>query len=638
MGTEETFAPDLPARVPVPAKRKTFLLSGLLFVWTLGTFLPAVHNDFINCDDDVYVTANQHVRGGLTLQNVQWAFRTTTAANWHPLTWLSHMLDCELFGLRPWGHHLSSVLLHAVNVTLLFLVLKRMTGATLRSFAVAAIFGLHPLRVESVAWVAERKDVLSVFFWILTVWAYAEYARRPGEKSTDPTPIVEGEGQENAGGAKCSGSTWGWYFLALLFFALGLMSKPMLVTLPMVLLLLDHWPLARWQNGNIRKLVVEKIPFLLLAVASCAVTFVAQKQGEAMSLMAGVTVPARLANALVSYCRYLEKLVWPANLSVIYPVVNSWPASEVVGSCLLLLCVSVIAIVLWRSAPYLATGWFWFLGTLVPVIGLVAVGEQSIANRYTYIPSIGLLIALVWGAHDLLRRRWFPSWASALLATAAVVLCVVVTRWNLGLWRNSETLFAYATQVTQNNSAALSNLGNALLDQGRPDEALSRFQEAARLKPRSAAVHNNLGVALGELGRLNEAIGQFQEALQLVPDHAHARFNLGKALERKGQLDEAMGEYQMALKLEPDYPEALNSLGIVLAEKGRLEEAILEFQQAIQLNPEDDSAHNNLGIALTRQGNPGAAENQFKEALRLNPANRSAQQNLDDILKMKGRP
>ena len=623
MGTEETFAAEVEPSAGVPVKDKTVLICALLFVLVLWTFLPSLRNDFVNCDDDVYVTANHQVRSGLTWEGVQWAFRTTAAANWHPLTWLSHMLDCQLFGLKSCGHHLSSVLLHAANTLLLFLVLRRMTGATWRSFFVAAVFGLHPLRVESVAWVAERKDVLSVFFALLTLMAYVRYADKVQSPSSRANPSLHF-------------GPWALdYILALGCFTLGLMSKPMLVTLPFVLLLLDSWPLDRWTNKTAWSLVAEKGPFLVLAAASCVVTFVAQKRADAMVVMAGTPLAARLENALVAYCRYLGKFFWPENLSVIYPVVDSWPFQAVAGSILLLSGLSACAIALRRRCPWWVTGWFWFLGALVPVIGLVAVGEQSIANRYTYLPSIGILILLAWTAHDL-TRRWRHQVVTASLAVAGVILvCIALTRHNAGYWRDSETLFRHAVQTTRNNYGAHSNLGHALLGQGRLDDALDQFQEAVRLRPGAAATHNNLGIALDMKGRSDQAINQFQTALRLMPNYAHARFNLGKALEEQGRLDEAAAEYQAALSLEPDNLAALNSLGIVLASQGRLDEAVSQFQKAIQRHPDDSSAHNNLGIVLNRKGFLDAATAQFREAIRLDPGNYSAQQNLEAILKTK---
>ena len=549
----------------------------LLFGLVAWTFLPAVHNEFINYDDDVYVTGNAHIQGGLSLSTVEWAFKSMHASNWHPLTWLSHAADCEFYGLNPQGHHLTSVLLHAINAVLLFLALRRLTGAGWRSLFVAVVFGLHPLRVESVAWVAERKDVLSTMFGLLALLMYANYAERARTKNP-----------------KCKVS----YGLTLLFFAFSLMSKPMLVTLPFVLLLLDYWPLNRFRHESSWKLVREKAPFFLLMAASCAVTFVAQKRGGAMALMAGTPFGASLENALVSYGRYLGKLFWPENLAVYYPVVDHWPMQIVLLSSALLLGVSVASIAARRSHPYVVTGWFWFLGTLVPVIGLVAVGEQSMADRYTYVPLVGVLILVAWGAEEMTRRWRYQTFSLSAASVVVIVACIVLTRQNLGYWRTSETLFRHVIAVTGDNYSAHCNLGNALMGQGRTEEALSEFQTAAKLKPDSSENHCNVGVALANLNRLDEAIGEFQYAARLNPDNGLAHHDLGMALERKDQLDQATREYEEAIRLMPDYAPAHNSLGVALAKKGRLDKALTQFQAAVRLDPTFQPAQDNLKMAL----------------------------------------
>src|ERR1041384_6646102 len=377
----------------------------LLFLLVFGAFLPSLRNDFINYDDPPYVTDNAQVQNGLSGENVRWAFSSSEQANWHPLTWLSHMLDCQVFGLQPWGHHLTSVLLHTVNSLLCFLVLQRITGAPWRSWCVAALFGLHPLRVESVAWLAERKDVLSGLFFMLVLIAYAKFVQSTGHTgsaiSQAPNPTVK----------RCASSFiiyhpfWYFYLLALVFFVLGLMSKPMLVTLPCIMLLLDFWPLHRVKKEGITTVVVEKVPFFLVAAASSVVTLLVQQRGGAVIAIARLPLHLRLENALVSYCRYLAKLFWPAKLSVFYPLPPHWATPTVLLAAVLIAGVSVFVLTMWRRHPYLPVGWFWFVGTLIPVIGLVQVGAQSMADRYSYLPSIGVFIALVWGGCNLVQRR-----------------------------------------------------------------------------------------------------------------------------------------------------------------------------------------------------------------------------------------
>jgi protein O-mannosyl-transferase len=606
--------------------RRVILICLLLFGLVAVAFLPAIRNGFVNFDDPDYVTANGVVQSGLTWAGIRWAFQSTTASNWHPVTWLSHMLDSQLYAWRPWGHHLTSVLLHAANTLLLFLVLRRMTGAVWRSAFAAALFGLHPLRVESVAWVAERKDVLSTLFWLLTMGAYGRYA----EFKIRSAKLKMGERI--------------WFGAALVFFALGLMSKPMVVTLPFVLLLLDYWPLGRVSgpSGGISRrripldLLLEKWPFFLLSAASGVVTFLVQKRGGAMVLMAGQPFEARLENAVVSYCRYLGKFFWPQKLSVIYPVVDHWPQSTVVLSLCLLLGISILAVLVRRRFAYVLTGWFWYVGTLVPVIGVVAVGEQAMADRYTYVPMIGVVVLVAWGVDDLTRRWRQRSMAMSAAAAGVIVMCLVLTRQNAGYWRSSETLFEQALAVTENNYGANSMLGTFLIAQGRLDEALGQFAEAARLMPDSAEARLNLGAALATVKRYDEAILQLQESLKRRPNEPGTHLNLGKAFEESGRLDEAIREYREAVRLNPGSVSGRNTLGVALAKQGLLDEAIGQFQEAIRLDPGDDSSHNNLGIALSQKGRLDEAILEFREAIRLNPDNASAQQNLKLMLEPKG--
>jgi tetratricopeptide (TPR) repeat protein len=635
-------------RFPPNWLRHPAVLSILLAVITFIVYLPVGRYGFVDYDDSDYVKANDHVLGGLNWVTVKWAFTTAHASNWHPLTWLSHALDCQLFGQYIGGHHLVSVGFHIANSILLLFLLRSMTGAVWRSALVAALFALHPLRVESVAWISERKDVLSGFFFLLAVWAYVRYARERGRET----------GQRVAF----------YYVLALGLFALGLMSKPMLVTLPMVLLLLDYWPLNRFQSGPL-VLLVEKLPFFALCLASSIITFFAQKKGGAVST--SITMQARWANAVVSYIRYLAKTFWPENLSVLYPHPGSWPAWKVMGAVALLLAIFAGVVLLARKRPYLAVGWLWFFGTLVPVIGLVQVGVQSMADRYTYLPTIGLFVALVWGLYDLSRRPWWPR-AMAAGAVFSVAVCTLLTSLQVRYWRDSEALFRHAVEVTERNylaynnlgyylsnhdrplegmtnylrsieinpnyEDALNNLGYALAGQKRHAEAIGYYQAALRIRPEHPEVHNNLGNALSELGQIDEAMQHYGIVLRQQPDHASAHNNLGIALAMKGRLDEAMVHFRAALRSKPDYASAHSNLGNALAVQHKLDEAIEEYQQALRLSPDEAQAHNNLANALGELGRLPEAISHYLEALRLNPVNPEAHCNLGLVLLRQGKP
>ncbi len=458
-GGAAVIAPACP-RVP------SSLFAGFLLLLTLAVFWPATHCDFINVDDQAYVTENAHVQAGLTPANVKWAFTHPVSANWHPLTMLSHMLDCQLFGLKPWGHHLTSVLLHAFNAVLVFVWLQQMTGARWRSLLVAAIFAVHPLRVESVAWVAERKDVLCAFFGLLTLIAYTRYVQNVADgrwqmtnrTHTSPRPSPQrGEGEKRVPvSSPVTRHPSLFYALALVCFALGLMSKPMLVTLPFVLLLLDYWPLNRMRSAecgmrSLKWLLLEKIPFFALAAADGVVTFLIQGQNGVVKTAADYPPGARIGNLLISYCRYLGKIFWPTDLAVYYPHPGYWPLAEVLLAGGFLLGVTAGFVMLRRRHPFLLMGWLWFVGTLVPVIGLVQVGRQSMADRYTYLPSLGVFILTIWGAFAVVRRWRYHEAILALMGAAAVAVCVMVTRQQLGYWQDSGTLFRHTLEVTKDN-------------------------------------------------------------------------------------------------------------------------------------------------------------------------------------------
>ena len=600
------------ARTHFPA----WLLATFLVLVTVAVYWPATRCDFINLDDPDCVTENLHVQGGLTWEGVKWAFSDTQQhAYWVPFTWLSHMVACQLFGLNPWGHHLINVLLHAANTALVFLVFRRMTQATWRSLVLAAFFGWHPLRVESVAWVTEREDVLSMLFWMLTLWAYAKYVE--------------------ASQIRYSKSRI-WYGAALLMFVFGLMSKAMLVTMPFVLLLLDWWPLERFKPGSVWRLVREKIPFFALAAVMSAVTFVAQKQGGAVKAIESLPLGARTGNALVSYCRYLEKTFWPTDLAVFYPHPWYWPLRVVLLAGVILSSFTALLFVKRGRYPYLLMGWLWFVGTLVPVIGLVQVGGQAMADRFTYVPSLGVLILTIWGAYELARCWRCHRITLAVSGSAVIVLCLALTRQQLGYWKDSETLFRHAAKVTKNNYIAYNNVGDFLLNQGRTEEAMGQFQEAIRINPQDAEAHYNIGVVLFKKSQTGEAASQFQEAIRLKPDYAEAHNNLGTALLNKLQTDDAVSQFQEAIRLKPDYAEAHYNLGVALFNQGRTDNAISQFREAIRLKPDYAEAHINLGVALLNQGQTNGAISQYQEAIRLKPDNAEAHYNLGIALLNQG--
>jgi Tfp pilus assembly protein PilF len=567
------------ARFHFPA----WLLAVLLALATIALYWPAMRSDFINYDDPDYVTANSHVQDGLTWAAVKWAFTNTEQGTQSaPLMWLSHELGCQLFGLNPWGHHLINLLLHAANTALVFLVFRRMTGATWRSLMLAALFGWHPLRVESVAWVTERKDVLSGLFWMLTLLAYAKYVE--AGRIRDPKLKV-------------------WYGTALGMFVFGLMSKPMVVTLPCVLLLLDYWPLKRisefrFPNSDLKRLLVEKIPFFALAAGMSIVTFLVQKQGGTVATIENLPLGARVGNALISYCRYLEKMFWPMDLAVFYPHPGHWPPEKMLLAAVFLCGLSALLFMKRGSHPFLLVGWLWYCGTLVPVIGLVQVGEQSMADRYTYIPSLGVLIPVIWGAYEFSRRWRFHEVVLSAVGLAAMVLCFAMTRQQLGYWKDSETLFRHALTVTQNNYVAHNNLGSALDKKGQTGEAIRQFQAAILLKPDDADAYYNLGNALLRQGQTDEAVRQFQAAIRLKPDDADVHMNLGVALFSQGQTDAAISQFKTVIRFKPDFVAAHINLGNALLHQGQTDEAISEYQAAVRLKPDDAAAQRNLAKAL----------------------------------------
>ncbi|MFH1580990.1 MAG: tetratricopeptide repeat protein, partial [Pseudomonadota bacterium] len=565
------------------------VLTVLAVYWQVGD------HEFVNYDDNDYITENQHVQAGLTLKSIAWAFTSTHASNWHPLTWLSHMLDCQIYGLNPGGHHFTSVLFHTLNSILLFLVFKRMTGAFWKSAFVAALFALHPLHVESVAWASERKDVLSTFFWMLTMGAYILYVKNPGIKK---------------------------YLLTVLLFALGLMAKPMLITLPFVLLLLDYWPLGRFNKWSLAyPLVREKIPLFVLAAVSSVVTFFVQQSGGAVRSLDVLPLFVRISNALVSYISYIVKMVLPYNLAVLYPHPKDFPMWQVAGACLLLVFISFMAIRTVRRHPYFAVGWLWYLGTLVPVIGLVQVGLQSMADRYTYIPLTGIFIIIAWGISDL-AAGWRYRYKKETLAAASAVLMLILmvaTWFQLRHWTNSITLFSHAINVTENNSVAHNNLGSAFADQGKASETIKHYIEALRIDPMYADAHYNLGNAFVRQGRISEAIKHYTEALCINPVDADAHNNLGNVLADQGRIPEAIKYYAEALRIRPNYAKAHNNLGNVLAGRNKLSEAIVHYTEALRINPDFAEAQSNLKNVSAFLNEIDEAVKRFQELLEVSP-------------------
>lgn len=541
-----------------PLKRPELWVCLLLLLATIVVYWPLPQQDFINLDDDRYVTENSQLQQGLTGEGVIWAFSNTSQVKlWLPLTWLSLMLDYDLFGLYAGGYKVTNLFFHLLNTLLLFGLLKKLTGRMWRSAMVAALFALHPLHVESVAWVTERKDVLSTLFWLLTMLAYLHYLRRPG---------------------------LGRYLLMVLALTLGLLAKPMLVTLPLVLLLLDYWPLNRFpprlgradagppdgavgrggKSPPVVQLLLEKAPLLVLAVAAALIAIIAQRNAGAVGAMAPLAdlpLSARLANALVSYLGYIGKLFWPSDLAVLYPHPGrSLPLGEVAGAGLVLLLISWLA---WREArrhPYLLVGWLWYLTTLLPVIGLIQVGPQAMADRFTYVPLIGLFITLAWGIPELSAGWRWRRLALSLLAGVALCVVIVLSWRQVRLWENGRTLYTHTLRVTGNNLFIQNNLGLTLLQEGRDEEAIACFAEALKLAPDDADVYNNLGLARAHQGRYQEASRSYVAALEIAPDHLYARNNLGVALLELGRAEAAIAQFSEALRRQPDYAEARDNL------------------------------------------------------------------------------
>jgi Flp pilus assembly protein TadD len=627
-------------------------ICALLAAVTFATFWPVVHHPFITFDDPDYVAANARVASGLTAQNILWAFRTGAGGNWHPLTWLSHMLDVELFGLSAGGHHLTNLCFHAANSLLLFFALQRMTGALWRSALVAALFALHPLHVESVAWIAERKDVLSGFFFMLTLLAYARYAEETGDRRQEIGAGDRREGPRTTDHGRLTAGHHSpftihysrWYFLSLLSFALGLMSKPMLVTLPFVLLLLDYWPLRRLQLNTehrtlntVFSLVWEKAPFFMLSFLSSAVTLSVQGSAGAIRPLARLSLADRLANTPVAYVRYLGKTFWPLDLAVFYPYPKLWPLWAVAGASLLLVAISALALApfFFRPSPLaprpsssalrhlplvtrhlsLTVGWLWFVGTFVPVIGLVQVGAQSMADRYTYLPLIGLFIALVWGVSEPPRSRPRPR-LSISLACVLLLCLAVASRRQVSYWRSSADLFQHALRATGPNAMAHSNLGTVSYLEGDWAEAEKRFRAALDLEPADNLSRVNLALTLANQAKTDQAVQAASELRGSLGLEAHRR--LGAIFLEQMKEPEAIQQYLAAVRLDPADAAVREKLGTTLAHQGRTAEASEQFAALVRLRP-DAQAHYLLALSLVILGRAEEAAPHYREAIRLKP-------------------
>ena len=651
-----------------PHRTKLIIGIGLVAI-TLLVYWRATGFDFLRYDDPDYVTANARVQTGINLPALRWALTGVRSCNWHPITWMSHMLDFQLYGLKPGGHHLTNVLLHAINVLLLFLVLRRMTGATWRGAVVAGLFAWHPLHVESVAWVSERKDMLSTMFLLLTTGAYVRYT----EESAAPSA--------GAGGRHSQVRLY--YAAALVCFALGLMSKPMVVTLPCVLLLLDFWPLCRTglilpstgqapaasapQARVLWSLVLEKLPFLAMAAASCWITI--QAQENAMVPADDLPLESRLDNAVVSYVQYIIKMIWPAKLAVFYPYPDHLPLGQVAIAFLVLVAISAWVVFSARRSPWMPVGWFWYLGTLVPVIGIVQVGQQSMADRYTYIPLTGLFIAIVWGLAEAVRDRKRWKWTLGIATTGVLSSCIAVTSIQLGYWKNDISLFTHARDVTQgnfvafaalaskkettnpaeaieeynlalrynpNSSEALFGRGRALRKQGKLEDAIADFRAALDVNPHYAAVHCSLGEILADEGKPGEAEDEYRESLKVDPDFMRAHLNLGLALFNLGRPAEATEELGAVLKLLPDDIDAQLGMGNALAISGKPDEAVAHYTRVLQLQPGNAEAHRKLGTTLAFEGKTDEAITQLRAALQSDPADASAHFQLGSLLGQRG--
>jgi tetratricopeptide (TPR) repeat protein len=613
------FAGASSSKFPTRADSRWIMYGICIFLAAITwlVFGQTLWQGFINYDDDVYVYENAQVMGGLTLKNITWVFTHYDCNFYHPLTMLSLMLDHQLYGLHAGGYHLTNLLIHAASVILLFLVLRQMTGALWRSAFVAAVFAVHPLRVESVAWVAERKDVLGAFFFMLALGAYVRYVRKQ--------------------------SSLARYLMVVVIFELDLLCKPTAVTLPFVLLLLDYWPLQRFeisplnfQRSTILRLILEKIPLLALAVAAGVVTYFAE--GNAVISVADISMPLRIGNALISYVVYLCQMVWPTGLSLLYSYpVKSRLLWESLLAFLVLAVISAGALLFWRKRPWFLVGWLWYLGMMVPMIGIIVITPAAHGDRFTYLPQIGLYVLLTWATADLCATWHHRRLVLGGCSTIILVALVFCAHKQTSYWRNNESLWTHTLACTTGNFMAHNNLGIALFQKGNVDEAIAHYQQAIRLKAGDAEAHINLGIALFNQGRTDDAISEYQIAIRLKPDDFRAHHNLGIALDKKGQTTDAISQFMETVRLKPDMAEAHESLGSALLNQGQLDAATSQFLETIRLDPNDAEAHYNLGTTLDKKGHADAAISEFQQAARLNPDNAVTHYNLGNDLLNQGR-
>ncbi len=637
-----------------------------LVILSMIVYCRVIRNEFVHYDDDTYIFKNPYIQTGISIDNIKWAFTTDHGGNWHPLTWISHMTDSQLFGMKKAGwHHLVNLLWHVINTVLLFIMLSRMTGAVWQSAFVAALFAVHPLNVETVAWASERKSVLSTFFWFMTILLYINYVKSRSIKS---------------------------YVFSILFFLMGLLSKPMVVTLPFVLLLLDFWPLNRtplYRTGAddnqqettephditvvgtslLNKLLFEKVPFFILAMIFCIVTLFVQESAGSVASLDAIPFSSRITNALLSYFMYIYMMVWPVDLAVLYPHSGMPQVWQYTISGIFLISVTFLVVKAARRFPYLGFGWFWYLGTLVPVIGIVQAGGQSMADRYAYLPLIGIFIMIAWGVSDIpVKKHHFSRSLYAGLAAVIIFAFSCVTFVQTGYWKNSIALFKRTVSVTKGNYVMYNNLGNAYMRVDRLDDAMFYCREALKIKPNSIEVLNNLGNILLKKGEVDEAVSLLAKAMKINPNHMIVRKNLqrglmmkrqkqstlphvaseqktpgtveffvnmGVALAKQGRSEEALAQIDKAIEVDSDYWPAYNSLGIVLLQMGKLDEAETNFKKTIKIKPDYIEAYNNLGILYARQKKIEQAVMQFSKALKINPNYKKAKQNLDIIQKFQ---
>jgi len=573
-----------------PNKQRLIIYIALTVV-TLAVFWQVNQYDFINLDDFMYVTKNLHIQSGITVDGFRWAFSTTYAEFWHPLTWLSLMLDSQIYGLNAGGYHVTNLILHILSTLLLFWLFCRMTGAVWKSAFVAALFALHPLHVESVAWISERKDVLSAFFWMLTLCLYVYYTGKPAIRR---------------------------YLLVLFSFVLALLSKPMVLTLPVIMILLDYWPLERFksQRGNLVLWQLrEKMPFFVLSAVFSVITIYVQYDPSGKDFPLG----SRLANAPVSFVTYLEKTFWPHDLSVFYPFSDQLPVWQVSGAALLIVAISAAVILMAKRLPYLFVGWLWYAITIAPVIGIVQVGNHSMADRYTYLPLIGIGIILAWGIpflfprEDMRKKILFPA------GIAALVILAVLTWHQCSYWKNSIELFNHALQVTKHNYLAYGSFGIALFKEGKTQEAIDHYNKAIRIRPDYFQSYDSRGAAYDKLGRYQQAIEDYNAAIRLKPEYANSYNNRGAAYDKSGQYQKAIEDYSAAIRLKPEYDNAYNNRGIVHSELGQYQKAIEDFSKAISLNPAFVDAYNNRVAVYAKLGQYQLSINDLNKTISLNP-------------------